>query len=448
MAATVMIVLAINAREAWNRLAAVERIAVVADVSADMFTALHNLRVDRATTSRDLNADVQFATLPQQLIEVRGGDMPALKSAVVALAKADFPDKQSALTSLSQAVSKLEALHQQTAAALAAPKSARPPGLAKEYFTVTTSLMDLLDNISAQLNRSVKLEDSYIDQLMELKQLAWIARNGGGDASVVISNTLGGLPLPPDALTKYMMNVSTVDTAWAALEDLASGLPVPERFTKAVAEAKREFFGDEYTQLKLKTLKQLIAGEKVATPADTWSKMSVSKLASLLNVAVAALDTAKEYTAKQHEIVLFRLLLDLGLLAAAIALVAGMMVMVSRRVTGPLRNIQQAMLKVAGGDFSVVLPGLERKDEIGDVANAVERFKVLADEKARAEAAEAVKRQQVEADRVDANLRRPKPPRRPKSRKNGPRSPKSRPRPSRRSASGWSGCRRAISRSA
>ena len=326
--------------------------------------------------------------------------MPALKSAVVALAKADFPDKQSALTSLSQAVSKLEALHQQTAAALAAPKSARPPGLAKEYFTVTTSLMDLLDNISAQLNRSVKLEDSYIDQLMELKQLAWIARNGGGDASVVISNTLGGLPLPPDALTKYMMNVSTVDTAWAALEDLASGLPVPERFTKAVAEAKREFFGDEYTQLKLKTLKQLIAGEKVATPADTWSKMSVSKLASLLNVAVAALDTAKEYTAKQHEIVLFRLWLDLGLLAAAIALVAGMMVMVSRRVTGPLRNIQQAMLKVAGGDFSVVLPGLERKDEIGDVANAVERFKVLADEKARAEAAEAVKRQQVEADRV------------------------------------------------
>ena len=91
MAATVMIVLAINAREAWNRLAAVNRIAVVADVSADMFTALHNLRVDRATTSRDLNADAQFATLPQQLIEVRGGDMPALKSAVAGARQGGFP---------------------------------------------------------------------------------------------------------------------------------------------------------------------------------------------------------------------------------------------------------------------------------------------------------------------------------------------------------------------
>jgi methyl-accepting chemotaxis protein len=231
MAATVMIVLAINARKAWNRVAAVERIGVVADVSADMFTALHNLRVDRATTSRDLNADAQFSTLPEQLKETRGADLPALKSAVAALAGADFPEKQSAFASLSQAVSKLETLHQQTAAALAAPKSARPPGLAKEYFTLTTSLMDLLDNISAQMNRSVKLEDSYIDQLIELKQLAWLARNGGGDASVVISNTLGGLPLPPDPMTKYMMNVSKVDTAWAALEGLGAGLPVPERFT-------------------------------------------------------------------------------------------------------------------------------------------------------------------------------------------------------------------------
>ena len=76
-----------------------------------------------------------------------------------------------------------------------------------------------------------------------------------------------------------------------------------------------------------------------------------------------------------------------------------MTLLVTRRVTGPLHAIQQAMLKVAGGDFSVVLPGLDRKDEIGDVANAVERFKVLADEKARREADEATQRMKTESDR-------------------------------------------------
>ena len=57
-----------------------------------------------------------------------------------------------------------------------------------------------------------------------------------------------------------------------------------------------------------------------------------------------------------------------------------MMLLVSRRVTGPLHQIQGAMLKLADGDFGVAVPGLERQDEIGAMANAVERFKVLADE--------------------------------------------------------------------
>jgi methyl-accepting chemotaxis protein len=399
MAAAVVVVFLTSAWQSWNRLNSVNRIAAVAEVSGDLFTALHNLRVDRATTARDLNSDEKFASLPGQLKEVRSGDMPALKSAVAKLARADVPDRQNIYNSLSQSVTKLVELHQQTEAALAQPKSARPAGLAKEYFTTTTSLMDLLDKISTQLTNSVKLEDSYIDQLMELKQLAWIARNAGGDASVVISNALGGLPLPPDPMTLYQVNLAKVDTAWTALEDLASGLPVPARFKNSVDEAKREFFGADYTQLRMKTLKQLIAGEKVSTSADAWSQISVGKLSSLLNVAVAALDTSKEYTADQHAKILWKLWFDLGMLAAAIVLVAAMMLVVSRRVTGPLRNIQHAMLKVATGDFSVVLPGLQRKDEIGDIANAVERFKVLADEKARAEAEQAMQRQQVEADR-------------------------------------------------
>ena len=44
------------------------------------------------------------------------------------------------------------------------------------------------------------------------------------------------------------------------------------------------------------------------------------------------------------------------------------------------------MLELADGNFDVVLPGLGRKDEIGDVAQAVETFKVKSAEKARAEA--------------------------------------------------------------
>jgi len=399
LAVAVVIALSLSAWSSWSRLGAVKRIATVADASGYLFTAMHNLRVDRSSTNRDLNSDKRISAMSPMHKEVRAAEMPALKSGLAALEAADFPERQNAVASLGQAITKLTALHQETAAAFAQPKSERRPGLVQEFMKETDALMDLLDKTSSQLSKSVKLEDSYIDQLMALKQLAWMARNAGGDASVMISSALGGLPIPPDALLKYTVYASNADTAWAALEDVASGLPLPARFGAAVDNAKREFFGRDFVDLRMNTLKALIAGQKLDTNADDWSRVSVAKLASMLAVAEVSLDIAKEYASNQRADAMWKLWLELALLTAAIVLVAGMMLLVSRRVTGPLRQIQQAMLKVAAGDFSVVLPGLERKDEIGDVANAVERFKVLADEKARTEAGVAMQRQKVEADR-------------------------------------------------
>ncbi len=400
MAATVMIAMALNARGAWNRLAVVNRIVAVADVTADLFTALHNLRLDASTTNRNLSSEVQYTAVDPVLVKIRAVDMAAMTSALAGLQKTDFPKQHAAVAALSDAIKKLTQRHQETATALLQPKSARPAGLAKEYVGEVKAVLALIESISDQLTQSVKLEDSYIDQLLVMKHLAWTARNAAGDAAVLISNTLSGLPLPQDALLQYRTKDATVQTAWEELQAITSGLSVPASFTAALDKANNEYFGPDHTKLRYNMLDTLIAHRPVTVKTADWVKMSIEKLATMLGVAEAALNSAKEYAAKQRHDTSLELWLDLAMLAAAAAVMVGMMVMVSRRVTGPLRNIQQAMLKVAGGDFSVVLPGLERKDEIGDVANAVERFKVLADEKARAEAAEAVKRQQVEADRL------------------------------------------------
>ena len=397
LSAAVVIMLSFSAWNSWGRLTAVNRIAAVAEASGYIFTAMHNVRVDRASTTRDLLADKPVTAMTQVLREAREGDLPALKSALVALDAIDFPERQAAVSDLGQRVKKLGELHQETAAAMLRPKAERRPGIAEEYLNHTNGLIETLDKLSSRLTRLVKLEDAYIDQLLELKQLAWLVRNAAGDASVMISNRINGQPFPPDPMLKYNVNLSKADTAWAALEDMAAGLPLPARFTDAVATAKREFLGPDYIEMRMKTLKTLIAGETVNVSGADWARASVAKLASLLGVAEAALDVAKEHAAAQHASAVRMLSLELGLLALAVIFAAGMFVLVSRRVTGPLDRIQDAMMKLAGGDFGVVVPGLERKDEIGGIANAVERFKVVADEKARNEADEVMRRQQGEA---------------------------------------------------
>jgi methyl-accepting chemotaxis protein len=67
-------------------------------------------------------------------------------------------------------------------------------------------------------------------------------------------------------------------------------------------------------------------------------------------------------------------------------------------IARPMRALSVSMEELAEGNFAVVLPGLGRKDEVGDVAGAVEKFKVLAEEKARDEAEAKVKQDLVAAE--------------------------------------------------
>ncbi|MCS3761347.1 methyl-accepting chemotaxis protein [Bradyrhizobium centrosematis] len=73
-------------------------------------------------------------------------------------------------------------------------------------------------------------------------------------------------------------------------------------------------------------------------------------------------------------------------------------------IARPMRALTLAMEKLAGGDFSVVLPGLGRKDEVGEVAGAVEKFKVVSEQKAREEAEAQVRQDQIAAERRKAEM--------------------------------------------
>jgi methyl-accepting chemotaxis protein len=71
---------------------------------------------------------------------------------------------------------------------------------------------------------------------------------------------------------------------------------------------------------------------------------------------------------------------------------------VANGISTPLSRLTAAMKELGAGNFDVVLPGLGRKDEIGDIAGAVEDFKVKAVEKAALEADGVLRRQKIEAE--------------------------------------------------
>ena len=73
-------------------------------------------------------------------------------------------------------------------------------------------------------------------------------------------------------------------------------------------------------------------------------------------------------------------------------------------IARPMRALSVSMEELAEGNFAVVLPGPGRKDEVGDVAGAVEKFKVVSEQKARAEAEAKIQQDQVAAKQRKADM--------------------------------------------
>ncbi|MBI5132928.1 MAG: MCP four helix bundle domain-containing protein [Rhodopseudomonas palustris] len=76
------------------------------------------------------------------------------------------------------------------------------------------------------------------------------------------------------------------------------------------------------------------------------------------------------------------------LIIAVVSLVLGVAfaLLIGRAIAKPVIGLCAGMRELADGNFQVVLPGLGRGDEVGDMAQAVETFKIKAEQKAREEA--------------------------------------------------------------
>jgi methyl-accepting chemotaxis protein len=376
----------LNAWDSWGRLQLTGRTSVIADASANLFKAMHNLRTDRSTTNRLLNSDAPMdSDIEKYLRNLRDTEMPAMGAALGQLASVEFDQQKTLVPELDRLFKVLTAQQKEFWDEVRKPKASRRPALAKEYMETTAALLETLDKLSAALAANVNHQDAMIDQLLAIKQSAWLLRNTAGEASLIISIGLSTGRVLPETRVKYEKLLGGTEIAFTALEMAASGMRLPSALSSAIATTKTAYFEAEYLALRDRLLNTLIAGEKAELTANQWSPVTVGRLGAAVGVAEAALDAAREHTSMQHSAALRSLVLQLALLASALALTIGAMMAVSRRVIGPLHNMRDAMLKVASGDLTVDTGYTARRDEIGALAGALETFKQQAQDKLRIE---------------------------------------------------------------
>ena len=384
----IVLMFSLSAWESWQRLQSASRISMIADASSSLFKAMHNLRTDRSTTARLLNSDSMDGDIEKYLRSLRDAEMPAMASGLALLTPMQFAQHDTLIGEFDRALKAIATLQKEFWEAMGQPKASRRAALSKEYVDVTNVLLDTLDKLSGVLAADVNHQDATIDQLLLIKQTAWLMRNTAGEASLIVSTGLAAGKISPEAHQNYVKFVGGTDAAWSALQLATSGMQLPPALSAAMAANKSAYFDPQYLQLRDRLLAALTDGGKPEMTANQWSPVTVGRLSAAVGVAEAALDAAKERAAELRSSAMRSLFVQLALLIAAVVLAAGAMVTVTRRVIKPLHNMRDAMLKVAAGDLSVETGYTSRQDEIGGLAGALETFKQQAADKLKIEAQE------------------------------------------------------------
>ncbi len=196
--------------------------------------------------------------------------------------------------------------------------------------------------------------------------------------------------------------------AFTRLDELIENTTDPDRQARAkdlkaaVAENKKMNFKLKKFRGKNEALES--AEAKAAVDAALTAAQKMEEIAQSLSIAYQKASRSVATQAEDD--------LDLGVKIAvalgALSTVIGAMLafFTSRSISGPICALTVSMLELAQGKFDIVLPGLGRKDEIGDIAAAVEKFKLKAAEKAQAEAEAKIKQDQLAAEQRRAEMHR------------------------------------------
>ncbi|MCP3385832.1 methyl-accepting chemotaxis protein [Bradyrhizobium sp. CCGUVB4N] len=385
-ALVVVIGFSISAWSSWGRLQQANRIVAVSAASAEVFKAMANIRADRSTSNRQLTSDVPMdKDIEKYIRDIREALMPALARAIEILPSIDMPQREAMVTDLDRFNKALLAAQTEFWTEAAKPKASRRAALVKEYTDSEDGLMSVLEKLSPLLAASVNHQDPTIDQLLMIKQMAWLLRLNAGESSLIVGNALGSGKIAPEVQLAYTKWAGGTETAWNAIELAATGMQLPPALSSAMAEAKSTYFDPQYAATRDGIITAIAKGEKASMTANQWSPYSVPRMMTAVKLADAALQAAKDHSAAQRSAAVQSLIVNTALLIAAIILTGAAMLAVSRRVITPLHRIRDAMLKVAGGDLGVDSGYLDRHDEIGSLAGALETFKQQAIDKLKIE---------------------------------------------------------------
>ena len=230
-----------------------------------------------------------------------------------------------------------------------------------------TTLLDEQVRKMAVLDGDAYRQASYAN-------IAWTLRDVGGYNASLHKNLVGAKRAATDAEKMDLSRAQgRTDQILMSLQELKGNPATPANVAATLGkmnDAYVERFGQE-----LKLVKEGAISGKYEHDVDVFYAESQRGLGAVVEVRDAFYDNAEQVLAGAYSAARFSFVIALGGLIAVVIASVGLVTMVRRRVCKPIVDLTATMSRLAGGDVSDEISGVERDDEIGAMAAAVRVFK-------------------------------------------------------------------------
>jgi len=370
-------VFAMSAMDAWNREGDAYRVHSAAHISQEIMVAREAVRVETGVIDTLLaQASAASAADLDGLARLHARSLSALSQVERAIRNAADVDVPPSLgRNLSNAIGRFDTrFYSDLMRALKQPQAQRRAGLEDERKASTAAILNLIDAQAAALSRTIASMGPRMSELIRVSDVAWHVRVNAGDQRGDIASLLSrqdhrpGL-LEHDSIVKLD---GRVDAPWQSIETSASAIGQPPGINTAIARANQVYFHG-YRALRDGVLDQLEGRGALTMTRERWMTATNPALASLMQVSRAALEAAGAQADRNLARARHDLAVALGLMGFSLGLAVLAMGIVLTRVINPLRVMTDAIR--GERDMARIAELAQRGDEIGQLAQAVNRFR-------------------------------------------------------------------------
>jgi signal transduction histidine kinase/ActR/RegA family two-component response regulator len=374
---------AFSVTQALEKRQQARRVETVAEVSRDLLSALNLLRDERGVTAGLLATP--GAPDPEEIryqAELRTQSNPLMRRTLSRLTALSPNADVFYQAEIARRFDRVQALRAEADSAIGLPLDRRPRDLHERFIAGMTDLTGALTEATARLTADMSRSDAYIARMADIGRLAWTVRAAAGDDSLGWwTADIVGRRLTPEQIDAFAALKARIDALWSVLKDDSAHDGAPDAVAAAIVRSERLYFAIDRS-MRSKILDDLAAARPPPPPTAATRRVNTQGLSSLLDVADAAFDAVFAHAAAEAAAAERDALVALAAMGVSIGLGVGISAFAGAQVLSPLGRITRAIRAVAEGDVDHPIPDMERPDEVGAVARALDVFRANAKAKA------------------------------------------------------------------